>query len=717
VIQIARAISRAKMVKELRTEITERKCVEEELSAAQKRLAFLAEASALLSSSLDYETTLKNVVRLAVPEIADWCTVDTIDEDGSLKRLAVTHIDPSKIDLAYEIEHRYPTHMDAPYGMLNVLTTSKPELYTEISDSLLVEVARDTEHLQILRNLGLKSGICVPLLARGQTLGMITFVMAESGRRYNLDDLAFAEDLARRAASAIDNARLYWSAQRAEERFSAFMRNLPVAAWIKDIEGHYVYANRIGEEIFHTKLSDLIDRTDEEIFPADTAKQFKENDRLVITRGESMQTIETLSQDDGIHHSIVSKFPIFDHNGNLVMVGGVAIDITEHKRMEEELLKAQKLESIGILAGGIAHDFNNLLTVILGNISLTKMLTDPEDKYKRLSEAEKACTRAIGLTQQLLTFSKGGAPVKRVISIEELIKDSATFAVSGSDVRCEFHIEDGLWNVEVDEGQIIQAINNVVINAEQAMPDGGVIRLKAQNISSSEFATHLYYKGDGLPLNGETYVKITIEDEGIGIPEDHLSKIFDPYFTTKQRGSGIGLTAAYSIIKNHDGYIAVESELGVGTKFYIYLPASDKQIVLKQSIEHRAVVGKGRILVMDDEEMIREVAGGMLNRIGYEVEFAREGKEAMELYRKAIESSRPFDLVIMDLTIPGGMGGKEAIKRLLDIDPQVKAIVSSGYSNDPVISEYKQYGFRAVVSKPYTIGDLAETLHEVINEK
>ncbi|MGE5445899.1 MAG: PAS domain S-box protein, partial [Ignavibacteriales bacterium] len=394
------------------------------------------------------------------------------------------------------------------------------------------------------------------------------------------------------------------------------------------------------------------------------------------------------------------------------------LELIERKRMEEELLKAQKLESIGVLAGGIAHDFNNLLTAILGNIYLTKMYTNPGDKgYKKLTEAEKACLRAKGLTQRLLTFSKGGAPVKKVTSIKELIKDSASFAVSGSDVRCEFHIEDGLWNVEVDEGQISQVINNVVINAEQAMPEGGVIRVRAENISRDELTSPLYYKGDGLPLKGERYVKVTIEDEGIGIPEEHLPKIFDPYFTTKQRGSGIGLTAVYSIIKKHDGYIAVESELGAGTKFYIYLPASEKETLAKVDIKEGPVASKGRILVMDDEEMIRGVAGGILNRIGYEVEFARDGKEAIELYKEAIESSRPFDVVIMDLTISGGMGGKEAIKRLLEIDPEVKAIVSSGYSNDPVMSDYKKYSFRGIVSKPFRIEELAQTLHEVINEK
>ncbi|MGE5446330.1 MAG: ATP-binding protein [Ignavibacteriales bacterium] len=380
--------------------------------------------------------------------------------------------------------------------------------------------------------------------------------------------------------------------------------------------------------------------------------------------------------------------------------------------MEEELLKAQKLESIGVLAGGIAHDFNNLLTAILGNIYLTKITTDSKNDskmYKRLTEAEKACFRAKDLTQRLLTFSKGGAPVKKVTSIKELIKDSASFAVSGSDVRCEFHISEDLWKVEVDEGQISQVINNVVINAEQAMPEGGVIRVRAENVNVG--------LGDGLPLKEGKYVRITIEDEGIGIPQEHLPKIFDPYFTTKHSGSGLGLAAVYSIIRSHDGYIGVKSELGAGTKIYIYLSASEKELLAKVDIKEGSVKGRGKVLLMDDEDMVRGVAGGMLNQIGYEVEFARDGREAIELYTRAREENRSFDLVIMDLTIPGGMGGKEAIKRLIDIDPQVMAIVSSGYSSDPVMSEYKDYGFRGVLCKPYSIKDLTAILYTVLNEK
>jgi CheY-like chemotaxis protein/anti-sigma regulatory factor (Ser/Thr protein kinase) len=376
--------------------------------------------------------------------------------------------------------------------------------------------------------------------------------------------------------------------------------------------------------------------------------------------------------------------------------------------MEEELLRTEKLESIGILAGGIAHDFNNLLTAILGNISLVRLCVDPEDDiYERMVEAEEASLRAKDLTQQLLTFSKGGAPVKKIVSISELVRESAIFALRGSDVKCDFSVPDDLWAVEVDEGQISQAIQNLIINADQAMPEGGTIHASCKNVTICE--------DDIKILKDGRYVMISIKDHGVGIPEENLEKIFDPYFTTKERGSGLGLATTYSIIKKNGGHITVESEVGVETTFHIYLPASKKRPIKKEKRGKRADIIKGKILVMDDEEMVRLVARTMLKRIGYEVESANDGAEAIELYKKAKELGQPFDAVIMDLTVPGGMGGKEAIKKILDVDPEVKAIVSSGYFNDPVMADFKRYGFCGVVAKPYTIRELSEVLSALMN--
>ncbi len=380
-----------------------------------------------------------------------------------------------------------------------------------------------------------------------------------------------------------------------------------------------------------------------------------------------------------------------------------------------QFYQAQKMESLGILAGGIAHDFNNLLTVILGNLSLAKMTPDRGDKLLEiLTESEKASLHAKKLTQQLLTFSKGGAPVKRPVPIKKVIRDSTGFAMRGSNVKSEFSIPEDLWHVEVDEGQINQVVSNMVINANQAMPDGGMVRVRCKNVVIGQ--------DTALPLDPGRYVQISIEDHGTGIPDEHTHKIFDPFFTTKPKGSGLGLATAYSIVKRHSGHIAVESMVGDGTKFHIHLPACqsgdlEEKIVEEKHQKTPSVDDSGdtkRILVMDDEEDIRGLIGEVLTHFGHVVEFAGDGAETIELYKGAMESGQPFDAVIMDLTIPGGMGGKEAIKELLKIDPDVRAIVSSGYSNDPIMADFKRHGFRGVVAKPYEVRELVKTLNRVL---
>jgi signal transduction histidine kinase/CheY-like chemotaxis protein len=384
-------------------------------------------------------------------------------------------------------------------------------------------------------------------------------------------------------------------------------------------------------------------------------------------------------------------------------------DITERRKMEEELLKAQKLESLGVLAGGIAHDFNNMLTVMLGNIALAKMKLNKNDIISaRLERAENAIHRAKDLTRNLLTFSRKGDLSKKTVAIGELVKETANFALSGSRSRCELSIPADLWPVEVDEGQICQVIDNIIINADQAMPDGGTIIVKCENIAMG---------GYDLPMltNGR-YVGISIMDHGAGISPEIREKIFDPYFSTKEGKSGLGLATSYSIINKHGGHISVASEPEDGAAFHIYLPAAE---ALREEIRReksKALKGNERVLIMDDEEAVREVAEGILNSIGCEIELAQNGAEALELYLKAQESGRPFDVVILDLTVIGGMGGMETIKKLIEIDKDVKAVVSTGYSNDPVMVDYRKYGFTGALNKPYKLQEINEVLSLVISE-
>jgi CheY-like chemotaxis protein len=377
--------------------------------------------------------------------------------------------------------------------------------------------------------------------------------------------------------------------------------------------------------------------------------------------------------------------------------------------MGKNLLKIQKLESLELLAGGIAHDFNNILTGILGNISLAKAWVDPGDRlFERLNEAEKGSLRARDLALQLLTFAKGGSPIKTVASITCLMEQSIHFALRGSNARSQFFFKEGLWPVEIDEGQISQVFQNLVINAQQAMPEGGAIQIDAENltVASDQEKYPPFKKGN--------YVKISIKDHGIGIPKDNLSKIFDPYFTTKQKGSGLGLAISHSIIQKHEGYLTVESEPGTGTTFFIYLPASSKELNPRKKEEDDLVMGRGRILMMDDDETVLDMAEKMFRHLGYEVDLSCSGTAALLRYRQARDSGQAYDAVLTDFTVPGDIGGLEVLRKLREMDPRVKVIVSSGYSNDPVMANFKTIGFSGVIMKPYTITELSKTLHDII---
>ncbi len=406
-----------------------------------------------------------------------------------------------------------------------------------------------------------------------------------------------------------------------------------------------------------------------------------------------------------------SAAPIRDQEGDLIGVVLVFRDDTEKRKIEQNMIKAEKLESLGILAGGIAHDFNNLLTAIIGNISLARSMSQSNEFVrKRLDEAEKATFRSQDLTRQLLTFSKGGEPVKQTVWLENLVRDTASFTLRGSNVGCEFDIPDDLWAVDVDLGQIGQVFHNLMINADQAMPEGGVIILRMRNVHLRDEQV-LYYP----PYVTGDYLEIVVQDKGHGIEPENLEKIFDPYFTTKQKGSGLGLATTYSIIKRHDGFIFVDSKVGEGTTFSIYLPASGQaQEEIQDTSSTPILLGSGRILLMDDEESIRETAQSMLSYLGYEADTACEGEEMLEKYRQAYRSSQPYDAVILDLTVPGGMGGKEAISKLLAFHAQAKVIVSSGYATDPIISNYQHYGFIGFIPKPYKLDDLGKVLRDVL---
>jgi two-component system cell cycle sensor histidine kinase/response regulator CckA len=515
--------------------------------------------------------------------------------------------------------------------------------------------------------------------------------------------LAHARDIS-------EHRRIESALKESEEKYRLLVENA-MEAIVIEVDGTVKFANRRTSQLTGYSQEELTSRPFSEFIHPDDRQMVAER-YIQWLKGENVPTTDTLRfifRQGDIRWGELSVV-LITWEGRPATLGFLT-DVTDRKRLEEEEQRVARLESVGLLAGGIAHDFNNILTAILGNISLAKMETQPgSELHDRLELAEKASLRARELTKQLLTFSKGGAPVKKLASLRELLRDTAGFALRGSNVRCSFSIPDDLWHAEIDAGQVSQVVHNLVINAVQAMPAGGTIELTAENMALSETQS----LGMSLPLKEGNYIRISVTDHGSGIAEEHLDKVFDPFFSTK-KSSGLGLATSFSITRYHGGHLSVESEPGSGSTFYLYLPASTETFAGGQDKkEEMAPAGEARILVMDDEKGVREVAGRMLRHIGYaDVDFAADGAAAVKLYEAAMESGNPFSLVILDLTIPGGMGGSETIKQLLKIDPGVKAIVSSGYADESVMAEYKDYGFCGMVAKPYSIGELGKAVRDL----
>ncbi|WP_449243732.1 hybrid sensor histidine kinase/response regulator [Desulfobacca acetoxidans] len=475
-----------------------------------------------------------------------------------------------------------------------------------------------------------------------------------------------------------------------------------------DLEGFITSWNNGAERLFGYVARDIMGKPLLLLYPTTDPEDLISSQIMKVLEIKGLYEAELrlrrLSGD--LFYAHLSLSPLKDREGRLIGVIVTARDISERKNLENELIRTSKLESIGVLAGGIAHDFNNLLTAILGNIAMASLNADTKPfVLERLAEAEKACLRAQNLTRQLLTFSKGEKPRKKLASIGDLLKTSASLMLRSSNVRRQANIPEALWWAEVDEEQIQQAVNHLLINADQAMPQGGVIYIFAENFKIGGASR--------LPLTPGTYIKITIRDQGVGILPEHLDKVFDPFFTTKRRGSGLGLSTVYTIIKNHDGYITVESTPNGGATFTVYLPASQKKGPLLKETKLPLTFGRGKILLMDDEEMILEVSSAMLRRLGYEVTAAQDGAEAICLYQEAMEAGTPFDAVILDLTVPGGLGARETIGDLKQINPEAKVIVSSGFFDDPVMDNFYESGFVGIMPKPYNITQLSAMMHKI----
>jgi two-component system, cell cycle sensor histidine kinase and response regulator CckA len=517
-----------------------------------------------------------------------------------------------------------------------------------------------------------------------------------------------------------DRKKAQEALRQSEEILKVLMEEMPAGVGWSDEEGRIQYLNEFlkgslrdwmaGSETGIATIDDLL------LFALpDPAYRARIRDSWYRAMARSRESgsavppteVKVECSDGSIRHLFLNTRLVCDR------ILFIFTDITKWEEMQSEILKAQKLESLGVLAGGIAHDFNNILTGILGNISFASLILDQSHPARRqLEQAEKASMRAAELAHQLLTFAKGGQPVKKRVSLPSLVQESAELVLHGSKVKAALDLPESLHAIEADEGQLNQAFNNVIINAMQAMTEGGTVTIKGENLLLDE------ENPQGLLPGG--YVKLSFSDHGIGISHQDLQRIFDPYFTTKTSGSGLGLASVHSIISKHSGKVEVESSLGIGTTFTFYLPSTGDSSSATEADQAPAAPSEpraaGAILVMDDEETIRELAVDMLQYLGFDVITCRTGEEAVQLYQEADASGHPFFAAIMDLTVPAGMGGKEAAQQILSQDPDARLIVSSGYSNDPVVARYKEFGFCAAVVKPYRPEEIREALREAGRE-
>ncbi len=495
------------------------------------------------------------------------------------------------------------------------------------------------------------------------------------------------------------------------ERLSVTLRSIGDAVITTDTTGKITLMNRVAESLTGWSQDDALGLPLDQIFrisDKNSGAPCQNPVDKVLNSGliEHIDNKTILTDRSNKEISVAdSAAPIRDMKSRIIGVVIVFRDVTEQARMEEEILKVKKLESVGILAGDIAHDFNNILAAILGNINLVTLDKDLDDKNRKLlNSAEKASLRAKNLTQQLLTFSKGGEPVKETAAIAEIIYDSAEFILHGSNVICHYTLPTDLWLVDIDKGQMSQVIQNIILNGRHAMPEGGTIEVRCENVPADSLKAS--------PFAPQTdCIRISISDTGMGIAKDIIDHIFDPFFSTKQKGSGLGLAICSSIIKKHNGVLTAQSTPGKGTKFTIFLPASaQSQKIIQKELPPITSQPGSRIMVMDDEELVLTVAEAMLTTLGQEVFLVWDGAEALKVYQEQMEKGAAIDAVIMDLTIPGGVGGKEAVQNILAIDPNARVIVSSGYSNDPIMANCKQYGFVTSLIKPFQLADLDKAL-------
>ena len=692
--------------------------------AAHEQVEFLAEASHVLASSLDYRATLAATARLAVPRLADWCAVDIVDVDGRHRRLAIAHADPAKVEAVWAMSHRYPEAPQDPVPQ--VIRTAKPQLISEIPDGLLRAFARDENHLQALRAFGLRSLLIVPLIARGRILGAITFVLAESERRFTAADLPLAEDLARRAATAVDNARLHLEVEQAlgeQARSLALLdtvfQGTAIGLAFVDRALRFVRVNEALAAVSGVPHGDHAGRTVSEVL-GDLADQIVPLVDEVFRTGQPIldQEIarEPVSEVEGARIYLVSCYPVAVPSQDTQSVACMLTDVTERRRAAELLAQAERMEAVARVAGGVAHEVNNMMTVITGFSGMVESAMPAGDpRVDDLAEIRRAADRAAGITRQLLAYSRQQLLQPTALDLNAMVQESlpmlAGLVGSGVAVQLRPSIESA--QVRVDRNQLEQVLVNLAINARDAMAGHGTLAIAIDQVVV-EAGQRVY--APGVRMTPGRYVRLSVSDTGHGMDAATRAKVFEPFFTTKVRGqgSGLGLATVYGVVKQSGGYIWVYSEVGQGTAFKIYLPEFTGPLAEAPPVPPPVSPrGAERILIVEDEAAVRRMVGRALAAQGYAVLEAENGAEALEVLTQA---EGPVDLVLRYVVSPV-LNGRELAERLAAERPRLRVLFMSGYTDDDVIRRGLLDPGAPFLQKPFMAADLARKVREVLDAR
>ncbi|HUR92946.1 MAG TPA: GAF domain-containing protein [Gemmatimonadales bacterium] len=692
--------------------------------AAREQVAFLAEVSEVLASSLDYKATLAAAARLSVPRLADWCAVDILDTDGRLRRLAIAHTDPTKVDEVWAMSHRYAEAPEDPVPQ--VIRTARPQLIPDIPDDLLRRFARSEEHLQALRAFGLRSLLIVPLIARGRTLGAITFVLAESGRRFATADLLLGEDLARRAATAVDNARLYQETQHAledKDRSLALLdtvfRGVPVGLAFVDRDLRFVRVNDALAMMNRTAVEDHIGCTLAEVLGEDAALSaplFEE----VFRRGEPVldheMTVAARSEEEGPRIYMTSYYPVTAPHGGTEWVGCMVSDVTEHRRAAELLVQAERMEAVARVAGGVAHEVNNMMTVITGFSGfLEGSLAADDARAEDVAEIRRAADRAAGITRQLLAYSRQQLLQPTSLDLNAVVQQSVPVLsrLLGPGIHVEVRPSADLVRVRADRAQLEQVLVNLALNARDAMSGHGMFVVTTENVMV-EAQQRPYPPGIRMPEG--RYVRLTVTDTGQGMDAATRGRIFEPFFTTKAagQGSGLGLATVFGIVKQSGGYIWAYSEVGHGTAFKVYLPEfTGPSPEVPPTQPPTSPRGAETVLIVEDEVAVRRMAARTLSALGYTILEAENGAKALEVLASA---PGEVNLVLTDVVMPV-LNGRELGERLAEERPHLPVLFMSGYTDDDVIRRGLLRPGSPFLQKPFMPADLSRKVRDVLDRR